>query len=69
MAKLERLSKSKSVIELSRKEAADLCALLIGQLAGTSVAGSMDGACPSVVAYEDGLPSETVFCVEREEKS
>lgn len=37
---------------ITRKDAADIIALLAGQLAGVSVAGAMGGACPTILYRE-----------------
>lgn len=47
MANITELARS-TIVGLSPEEAANIIALLAGQLAGAAVAGSMGGACPQI---------------------
>lgn len=51
-------------VALTRKEAADLIALLAGQLARTTIQGNHAGAAPSVILFQDSqLHSKLHFVV------
>ncbi len=55
MARQEAIDERTKVVELSRKEAADLIALLAGLLANAAVAGNQRGAVPEIKIVDRGV--------------
>lgn len=58
---------NETFVVLSRKDATDIIALLVAQLAGTNVRGNHTGACPEVVVSEEnGQLKRFFFSIEQD---
>lgn len=64
MAKYIEVDNRLDVLQLSKQEAAQVIALLVAQLADTTISGMQAGACPEVVIH-DGLFKRLAFCIDR----
>ena len=64
MATLEIVDDRLTVVTISRKDAADMIALLAGQLAGKPIQGNQGGACPYIIV-DDGMGKRMTFVVDQ----
>lgn len=62
MAKIHNYS-SMRILELTRKEASDVCALLVAQLANVPGPGTMHGASPEMIIDPGGEESPYRFVI------